>query len=200
MLVETTACQNWCIFETQCRLFSVPTLTSTWDGLNTRSVVLDYCTSATLHCQNISYLQNHVLGRRPTTQLASQFHTNHLTMQQQQSTVRTINQLQSELIHSQCYLCSDYSQLWQFTILCQWTERERESRFLMAHQHKNRPFSAIPGKNRINWDNQVNYGKYLTMFNVISKELWLIFIKGNNKIIIRDKKSVVVRQLTRYGW
>ena len=37
------------------------------------------------------------------------------------------------------------------------SERESESRFLMAHQHKNRPFSAIRGKNKRNkWDNQVN--------------------------------------------
>jgi len=32
----------------------------------------------------------------------------------------------------------------------------------MAHQHKNRPFSAIRGENRSKWDNQVNEGKYLT--------------------------------------
>jgi len=48
-------------------------------------------------------------------------------------------------------------------------ERGRESRFLTAHQHKNRPISAIRGKNRIKYDNQVNYGKYLTTFNVKSK-------------------------------
>ena len=42
------------------------------------------------------------------------------------------------------------------------TENQRESRFLTAHQHKNRPFSAIRGKNRSKWDNQVNKGKYLT--------------------------------------
>jgi len=35
-------------------------------------------------------------------------------------------------------------------------EGERESGFLTAHQHKNRPFSAIEGKNRIKWDNLVN--------------------------------------------
>ena len=35
-------------------------------------------------------------------------------------------------------------------------EWERESRFLTAHQHKNRPFSAIWGKNRSKWNNQVN--------------------------------------------
>jgi len=49
--------------------------------------------------------------------------------------------------------------------------KERENRFLTAHQHKNRPFSAIRGKNRSKWDNHVNYGKYLTTFNVISKEV-----------------------------
>ena len=33
---------------------------------------------------------------------------------------------------------------------------ERESRFLTAHQHKNRPLSAIRGKNSSKWDNHVN--------------------------------------------
>jgi len=33
---------------------------------------------------------------------------------------------------------------------------KRKSRFLTAHQHKNRPFSAIRAKNRSKWDNQVN--------------------------------------------
>jgi len=35
-------------------------------------------------------------------------------------------------------------------------ERERVGRFLTAHQHKNKPFSAIRGKKRSKWDNQVN--------------------------------------------
>ena len=37
-----------------------------------------------------------------------------------------------------------------------WQERERKGRFLTAHRQKNRPFSTIPAKNRIKWDNQVN--------------------------------------------
>ena len=71
-------------------------------------------------------------------------------------------------------------------------QRERESGFLTAHQHKNRPFSAIRGKNTSKWDNQVNQWKYLTTFNVKSKRGQLVFIKGNNKIIIHDKNKFLL--------
>ena len=41
--------------------------------------------------------------------------------------------------------------------------RERESRFLTAHQHKNRLISAIRDKNRIKWERMATDTAIVTM-------------------------------------
>ena len=109
--------------------------------------------------------------------LGSKYHTHAFAAGASQRTVRRWGSIQ-------CFL-RPHSRL-------QGWEREKESRLLTTHQHKNRPFSAIWGKNGSKWDNQANYGKYLTTFNVKSKGVYLIFIKGNNKIIIRHKNEFLL--------
>jgi len=67
--------------------------------------------------------------------------------------------------HHLCHFTSEQNKVskvssWE-SYTCSWFlnvcwERERESRFLTAHQHKNRPFSAIRGKN-VCWWRAKNY-------------------------------------------
>lgn len=54
-------------------------LTSARDGINSRSMILHNCTSATLHSQDASHLQDDILWRGPTWQGSCQLHSNHLT-------------------------------------------------------------------------------------------------------------------------
>lgn len=53
-------------------------LTSTGDVVNSRPVVLNDGSSASLDSQDTGHLQDDVLGRRPARHLASQFHSYHL--------------------------------------------------------------------------------------------------------------------------
>jgi len=50
-------------------------------------VILHYRSSAAFDSENVSQLENHILGRRPATQLTSQLHTNHLPPDIQYNTI-----------------------------------------------------------------------------------------------------------------
>ena len=52
--------------------------TSAWDGINTRSEVLNYGSSSTFNCQYVSYFEDNILRWRPTIQLSSQPYTDNL--------------------------------------------------------------------------------------------------------------------------
>jgi len=69
MYTATTKYYRWLLLQVTCA----------GDAVNTRPMVLNNCPGASFHCQDVCHFQDHVLWRRPSTQLASQLDSNHLS-------------------------------------------------------------------------------------------------------------------------